>query len=103
MDYQIVKEKGVISLNQFMLLTQDNEWLCGTLMPTNAATIETYYITCNEAYVLCGDQIILRQSEGDGTSPNDGVGYHCIHVSEIEIYGTWGQGKFRDYKPGTWI
>ena len=81
-----------------MLLTQDKEWLCGTLMPTNAATIETYNITCNETNVLCGDEIILRQSEGDGYN-----GHHCIHVREIEIYETWNRGKSRDYKPGTLI
>ena len=89
MDYQIVK--GVISLNQFILLTQDKELLCGTLTPINTATVETYNITCNETYVLCGDQIILRQSEGAGESPSHGVGYHCIHVTEIEIYGIWGK------------
>ena len=76
--------------------------LCGTLIPTNVGTIETYNIICNETDALCGDHIILRQSEGDGRYP-DWFGTHCIQVREIEIYETWNQGKSRDCKPGTWM
>ena len=64
--------------------------LCGKLEITHTDHInDTYNITCPKK--LHGDRILLWQSTGEGTGAKMGDGWHCIHIREIKIYGTYGK------------
>ena len=79
---------------------QGKEQLCGSLNITSI-TSEAYNITCDRG--RCGDQVFLKQSEGDGSMYSD-PGRHCIHILEVEIYWTIN-GNFNikiDFKFGNY-